>query len=125
MTARETLESFGGLVDQLDRFQSELALCRIHAQEDTRSPERWQRRIRALQADIRRHRRLCRSRQGEIERLLSTLPDETMRTVLALRYLNLFSYAEISEVLHFSLRHIYRIHQQAAARLQAMPPQAG
>ncbi len=118
------LESYGGLVDQLDSFQHELALCHIHAQEGARSPERWQRRIRALQADIRRHRRLCQSRQGEIERLLSMLPDENMRRVLALRYLNLFSYGEISEVLHFSLRHIYRIHHQAAARLQALTPQA-
>ena len=120
MNARETLESYGELANKLDSFQHELALCLCHAAKGTQGVERWQRRVKALQSDIRKHRRLCQRRSGEIEQLLMTLPDETMRKVLALRYLSLLPYGEISEILHFSLRHVYRIHHQAAARLQAM-----
>ena len=124
MNARETLESYGELVHKLDSFQHELALCLCHAAKEPQALERWQRRMKALKADIRKHRRLCQRRSVEIEQLLMKMPDETMRKVLALRYLSLLSHAEISEVLHFSLRHVYRIHRQAAERLQAImtPP---
>lgn len=108
-TAREHLESYGSLQQRIDRLTRDLGQARRHAREAAQ-PAHWQRRIKRLQEEIRKHRRLQGKKQQELESLLARLPREDERQVLSLRYLGLYSYFEISQTLAYSERHIYRLH---------------
>lgn len=53
-----------------------------------------------------------------ILQLIDTLPDETEKNVLLLKYIHGYTWEEISEYLNYSLRQIYNIHKHALEHLQ-------
>jgi DNA-directed RNA polymerase specialized sigma24 family protein len=113
------LESYGSLLARADARAREMALCLRHAAEGEEN-ERWQAKARLLKAEIKKIRRQATGRRQEIEQALCRLNSPREAQVLSLRYLSLLSYDEISEVIHFSTRHIYRVHREAAARLDEL-----
>ena len=57
-------------------------------------------------------------RSRKAERLIEKLADERHRTVLQLRYLCGFTWEEIAEKLHFTLRWIHKLHKEAIEKLE-------
>ncbi len=49
----------------------------------------------------------------EVKDAISKVEDKTMRMLLEMRYLNYKTWEEISEVLCYSERHVYRLHTEA------------
>lgn len=119
LTARERLESYTSLQYRMDRLTRELSQARRYIKE-TQQPVRWQIRARHLQDDIRQTNTLLFRRKKELEALLSRLPREEERQVLALRYLGLYSYDDISQTMAYSERHIYRLHLQGIQQLDSI-----
>ena len=122
MNAREMLESYGELVSRAEARAREMALCLRHAKEEeaAEAAERWQAKACLLKADIRKIRRQAAIRRHEIEQALCRLDSPRERQILSLRYLNLLPYDDISEVIHFSTRHIYRVHKESVAKLDRL-----
>lgn len=48
-----------------------------------------------------------------VKRAVEAVEDKTMRMVLELRYLNYKTWEQISDIMCYSERHIYRLHMQA------------
>ena len=119
MNAREMLESYGGLLARAEARAREMALCLRHAKEG-KEAERWQAKARLLKAEIRKIRRQAAARRHEIEQALCRLDSPREAQVLSLRYLSLLSYDDISEVIHFTTRHIYRVHKESVAKLDRL-----
>lgn len=60
------------------------------------------------------------TRRQELCQLIDRLPRPDERQVLKLTYLSGFTMEETAEMLHFSVRHTYRLKQRALERLQAL-----
>ena len=114
------LESYGEGLRALDTLERELAVCRRRAKEDGDGKERNVARAETLSREAATLRRRLYRRRREAEAWLERLPDGSERRVLALRYLNLLSYDEISEICYFSQRHVFRLHRRAVLRLQSL-----
>ncbi len=110
------LESYGAAAARLERLEREALLCRRY-QAEASDKARWERRAKELAAEIRKARRLLLNRKGEIECKLLCLQEPKDALVLKMRYLDLYPYDTIAEVLGFSPRHIHRIHVRAVGRL--------
>jgi DNA-directed RNA polymerase specialized sigma24 family protein len=119
VNARELLESYGEQLRALDALERELAVCRRRAKEDGPGRERNASRAQSLSREAAALRRRLIAKRRETEAWLCRLPGDTERKVLALRYLELLSYDEISEICCFSPRHVFRIHRRAVLRLQS------
>ncbi len=52
------------------------------------------------------------------EQLIGNLPSEVLRAVLRNRYLLYLSYEEIAKKMHYSVRHIRRLHSQSLKNLE-------
>lgn len=57
-------------------------------------------------------------RRIEIEQVIDKIPDETHREILERRYLLYESWEEISEEMHYSEQHLYRLHGVALTYLR-------
>ena len=120
MTARELLESYGGLTDRLEDVLQELDLCRLRAKSEPEGAERWRSRARVLSAQARTLKRQVHARQEDIQQTLMLLTDPLERKVLTMRYLDRLSYREISAATRFSERTIYRGHHSAVETLDLL-----
>lgn len=118
MTAREMLESYGALLSRDAALIRERKACLSHARNGPENAEHWIRRAKSLQAERNRVQRQLSRRLKELRLMLATLEDPALGELLALRYLSLMSYEDISEEMGFSLRHIYRLHLRAVALLE-------
>ncbi|NLX83227.1 MAG: sigma-70 family RNA polymerase sigma factor [Clostridiales bacterium] len=120
MNARDLLESFGDMLDRSALLARETAMCKRHIQKDAFNADYWHNKAKRNLAERKRLQTQLERRQKQLNYLLSSLPDEAQRQVLALRYISLMSYAQISETLHFSVRHIYRLHLKGVKALDAL-----
>ncbi len=118
MTARELLESYGPLVRELDALHRELDLCLRNRDNDSLDPEHWDRNVRVLEGKVEaksKEERACRMR---IDHALIQLQNKSERQLLTLRFVDLLSHEEISEVTSFCKRHIFRTQRNAIERMQ-------
>lgn len=53
----------------------------------------------------------------DIMRCIDDIEEPEYRLVLTLRYVNLYQWDSIADFMHYSLKHIYRIHKRALSRL--------
>lgn len=118
MNARETLENYGELREKAELKAREAALCKKQLARDTANESHLKIRLSRLTREQKSLQRRLLSRQKQIEYLLSLLEEEQLSRVLALRYLSLLSYEQIALSLHFSPRHIYRLHVKGVMALQ-------
>jgi DNA-directed RNA polymerase specialized sigma24 family protein len=120
LNARDLLESYGDLLDKSALLARETAMCKRHMQQDAANAAHWQRKATRNLAERKRLQTQIGRRQKQLNYLLAHLPDEAQRQVLTLRYISLMSYAQISDALHFSERHIYRLHLRGVRALDAL-----
>lgn len=118
MNAREMLENYGELVEKSRVKAREVAICRRQAGRDAENEERLQKRLARLLSEQKSLNRRMLSRQKQLEHLLSKMEEEQQSQVLALRYLGLLSYEQIGRALHFSPRHIFRLHLTGVKALE-------
>ncbi len=124
MNARELLEDYGELREKAGARGREATACkkqlaRAIAQESANEAH-LKKRLHRLSAEQKSLQRRMTQRQKQIEHLLSSLKMETLGQVLALRYLSLLSYEQIGQSLHFSSRHVQRLHVLGVAELQKL-----
>lgn len=118
MTARELLESYGPLVRELDSLRRQLDLCLRNRDDDSQDPEHWDRCIRILEGKVEaksKEERACRMR---IDHALIQLQNKSERKLLTLRFVDLLSHEQISDVTSFCRRHIFRTQRNAIERMQ-------
>ena len=120
ITPRGLLESYRWLQDKASHLARETALCRKQARGSTVNAVFWQRREARLAVESGHLSRLINLRRQQLNDLLFLLPNEEQRQVLALRYISLMSYPDISKAIQFSLRHVYRLHNQGIEQLDAL-----
>ncbi|MDD3230984.1 MAG: hypothetical protein PHE09_17485 [Oscillospiraceae bacterium] len=51
--------------------------------------------------------------RGEIEKAIKTVPDDTLRTLLELRYIDGLTFEQIAVRMNYAFRHITRLHGKA------------
>ena len=120
MTAREILESYGEMLQKSALMARETAACRRHAVRDKANAAHWEGKTTRLIKERRSLDTRINRRLKQLDALLARLPDQAAAQVLALRYISLMSYAQISEALHFSERHIYRLHLKGVHALDTL-----
>lgn len=118
MNARETLENYGELREKAETKAREIMLCKRQLARDAASESHLKTRLSRLTREQKSLQRQLLRRQKQIEHLLSLLQEEQLSRILALRYLSLLSYEQIGQALHFSSRHIYRLHVRGVMALQ-------
>ncbi len=61
--------------------------------------------------------RIARERM-ELEEGLKKIKDTTLRSILELRYIDTYTWAEISDILGLTYQHVYRLHKKAIKLLR-------
>ena len=70
-----------------------------------------------LQADVCREIRSLVRQHQELTALIAQLPDSNHRGVLTLRYVYGLKWEQVARRMHYSSRHLHRLHQQALEEL--------
>lgn len=120
MKARNLLESYGDMLQKSAILARQAAALRRHAAKDPANAPHYEQKTRRLLEERRSLDACIERRLQQLGGLLAGLPDQTAAQVLSLRYISLMSYAQISEALYFSERHIYRLHTRGVGALEAL-----
>ena len=120
MNAQTILELQVTLLDRIHPLSREQTACNLHAHKGGVKAPFWLQRSQQLGRQLAAQKRLLRRNQLRLEALLQRLPQGPEAQVLGLRHLSLMSYAQISEALSYSERHIHRLHLQGLRQLQEL-----
>lgn len=64
---------------------------------------------------------MCRAME-EVRFVISTVPDETLRLLLELRYLSGYTLEQTAERMNYSCRHVSRLHEAALQKVDMVCP---
>ncbi len=56
--------------------------------------------------------------QIEIISVINAVPEQQLRTILELKYINCLSFEKIAERMQYNCRHVRRLHKKALARIK-------
>lgn len=118
--ARRYLESVGELEERLNILLRQKSVLGDLARAQGEDQSRRQAQARATAEAIETAWKRLHRQRRLVTHSIARLPREEERTLLTLRYLGLHSYPDIAEILGYSQRQVYRIHQRAMMHMEAL-----
>jgi DNA-directed RNA polymerase specialized sigma subunit len=120
VTARRYLESVGEMEARLNMLLRQQAVLKGIAQAQGQDQPRREAQARAVAEAIQAAWQALHRQRRLVGHTISRLPREEERSLLSLRYLSCLGYPDIAEILGYSQRQVFRIHQRALMHLEAL-----
>ena len=79
-------------------------------------------RIDSLADDLQKESIKMMETMEQVESAIQTVPDETLRLLLKLRYINGYKFEDVAKKMHYSYRNVTRLHRKALSQVDLVCP---
>ena len=84
--------------------------------------ERAIERLDSLADDLQKESIKMMETMEQVESAIQTVPDETLRLLLKLRYINGYKFEDVAKKMHYSYRNVTRLHGKALSQVDLVCP---